>query len=87
MVFGVLLSGYVMTKYRPSARKVTSFVAVTKYVYAFGMLLVMLADCGFENDLPGTLTADGRYHNQPTHDPDRSRKSCRRSAALTHLSV
>lgn len=59
MVFGVLLSGYVMTKYRPGARKVSSFVAVTKYIYAFGILLVMLANCGFENDLPGTLTADG----------------------------
>ena len=61
MIFGVLLSGYVIGRCRPSARSVAAFVAVTKFVYAFGLLFIMLFNCGLENDLPGVLTANGRY--------------------------
>jgi len=59
MIFGVLLSGYVIGRCRPSARSVAAFVAVTKFVYAFGLLFIMLFNCGLENDLPGVLTANG----------------------------
>ena len=61
MIFGVLLSGFFMSRYRPSARAVAAYVAASKFIYAFGLLYIMLFNCGFENDLPGTLTADGRY--------------------------
>lgn len=60
MIFGVLLSGFFMSRYRPTSGRVSFFIAVTKFVYALGLLLAMLLNCGFENDLPGTLTADGR---------------------------
>lgn len=61
MIFGVLLSGYLMKKYRPSSRHVAMFVAVTKFVYAFGLIVIMLiSDCGFMSDLPGEMQPDGR---------------------------
>ena len=60
MIFGVLLSGFLMSRYRPKSGVVSFFIALTKYVYAFGLLLIMLVNCGFENDLPGTLTVNGR---------------------------
>lgn len=62
MILGVLLSGFLMKKYRPTSGQVAAFVAGTKYVYAFGLILIMvLADCGVMTDLPGTLQKDGRY--------------------------
>lgn len=61
MILGVLLSGYLMKRYKPSARVVAALVAATKYVYAVGLLLVMFAGtCHFNGDLPGTLQKDGR---------------------------
>lgn len=40
----------------------TTVVAVSKYVYAFGLLLIMLlSDCNFMSDLPGSLQMNGRY--------------------------
>lgn len=61
MIFGVLLSGFFMMKYHPSARKVAALVASAKYVYAFGLILVMFANCDFNMDLPGTRQPDGRF--------------------------
>lgn len=61
MIFGVLLSGYLMKRYHPSSSKVAAFVAISKYVYAIGLIVVMvLSDCGFMSDLPGTMQTDGR---------------------------
>lgn len=60
MIFGVLVSGYFMMKYHPTARQVAALVATSKYVYAVGLLLVMLANCDFNEDLPGTRQPDGR---------------------------
>ncbi|XP_057381266.1 solute carrier organic anion transporter family member 74D-like isoform X1 [Daphnia carinata] len=60
MIFGVLLSGYLMKKYHPSSGQVAAIVAVSKYVYAFGLLLIMLlSDCNFMSDLPGSLQMNG----------------------------
>ena len=67
MIFGVLLSGYLMSRYRPKSGVVSLFIALTKYIYALGLLVVMLINCGFENDLPGILTADGRYNSTGAH--------------------
>ena len=60
MIFGVIVSGYFMTKYHPSARQVAALVASAKYVYAIGLILVMFANCDFNADLPGTRLPDGR---------------------------
>ncbi len=61
MIFGVLLSGYLMKKFHPSSGQVAAFVAGSKYVYAFGLLVIMLiSDCDFMSDLPGKMQLDGR---------------------------
>ena len=60
MIFGVLLSGYLMKRYRPTGRQVAASVAITKYVYAFGLLVLMAVNCSFNKDLPGQLQQDGR---------------------------
>jgi len=73
MIFGVLVSGFLMSRYRPSARSVAAFVAASKFIYAFGVLFVVMFNCGFENDLPGTLTANGRYVRSNLSLPDMNR--------------
>lgn len=61
MILGVLLSGYLMKKYRPTSELVAALVAVSKYVYAFGLLLIMLlGNCALTSDLPGATQSDGR---------------------------
>lgn len=60
MIFGVILSGYWMKRYRPTSTQVAAIVAASKYIYAFGLLVIMLiADCGFMSDLPGVLQTNG----------------------------
>ena len=62
MILGVLVSSYLMTKYRPTARKVAALVFASKYIYAFGLLALMFCTCSFSNDLPGQLEPDGRFN-------------------------
>ena len=50
-----------MSRYRPSARTVAAYVALSKFIYALVILLLMFLNCGYENDLPGTLSTNGRY--------------------------
>ena len=38
MIFGVLLSGWYLTKYEPNARRVAALVASTKFIYSFGKI-------------------------------------------------
>ncbi len=53
MIVGVLVSGYLMKRYRPTARQVAALVLGSKFIYAFGLMGLMLLNCPFDGDFPG----------------------------------
>lgn len=49
MGIGIIVSGFVLLKFNPSARSVAAWIAFTALMYSLGMAILMFIGCSLDN--------------------------------------